>query len=217
MNADRYEESQAERDLLASLRRQYESEGFSLEMAPDRKDMPDFLGSYVPDAVARKGNEYLAIEVKRSRSPATEHSLRQIRALFEGHPNWHFVVAYVAEDPQKTLTIKASELPAIHRQLDDIRALAEKGYCRAAFILGWSLLEAALLIVEAEQEARPRTPGSVLQTLAMLGRIGPETERRLRPLILLRNSIVHGDLAVEPTADDVALVVTVIEEALSDD
>lgn len=216
MSAARYEESQAERDLLASLRRQYEAKGFSFEIAPDPKDIPDFLGSYVPHAVARSGNEYFAIEVK-SRSRATDHTLRRIRALFEGHPNWKFVVAYVAEDPLKTLTIKASALPAIRRQLDDIRALAEKGYYRAAFILGWSLLEATLLNVEAEQEARPRTPGSVLQALAMLGRIDPETERRLRPLILLRNSIVHGDLAVEPTADDVALVTTVIEEALSDD
>ncbi|MGF7170828.1 uncharacterized protein YutE (UPF0331/DUF86 family) [Sphingobium xanthum] len=217
MSAARYEESQAERDLLASLRRQYEAKGFSLEIAPDPKEMPDFLGSYVPDAVARRGDEYVAIEVKKSRSRASDHTLRRIRALFEGHPNWKFVVAYVAEDPLKTLTIKASALPAIRRQLDDIRALAEKGYSRAAFILGWSLLEATLLNAEAEQEARPRTPGSVLQALAMLGRIDPETERRLRPLILLRNSVVHGDLAVEPTAEDVALVATVIEEALSDD
>lgn len=217
MNAAEYEDCQAERDLLSSMRRQYEEKGFSFEIAPDPKDMPDFLGSYVPDAVARSGNEYFAIEVKKSRSRATDHNLRRIRALFEAHPNWKFVVAYVAEDPLKTLTIKASAVPAIRRQLDDIRALAEKGYYRAAFILGWSLLEATLLNAEAEQQARPRTPGSVLQALAMLGRIDPETERRLRPLVLLRNSIVHGDLAVEPTADDVALVASVVEEALSDD
>lgn len=217
MSATRYEESQAERDLLASLGRQYKAKGFSFEIAPDPKDMPDFLGSYVPDAVAHSGNEYFAIEVKTSPSRETEHTLRRIRALFEGHPNWKFVVAYVAEDPLKTLTIKASALPAIQLQLDDVRALADKGYDRAAFLLGWSLLEATLLNVESEQEARPRTPGTVIQALAMLGRIDPETERRLRPLVLLRNSIVHGDLAVNPTADDVALVATVIEEALSND
>ncbi len=49
-----------------------------------------------------------------------------------------------------------------------------------------------------------------------MGRIQPETERQLRPLILLRNAVVHGDLAVEPTAADVSLLASVIEEALSD-
>jgi uncharacterized protein YutE (UPF0331/DUF86 family) len=217
ISSARYEEGQAERDLLASLRQQYETNGFSLEIAPDPKEIPDFLGSYVPDAIARRGDEYVAIEVKKSRTRATDHTIRRIRALFEGHPNWKFVIVYAVEDPLKTLTIKASALPAIRRQLDEIRALAEEGYSRAAFILGWSLLEATLLNVEAEQQARPRTPGSVLEALAMLGRIDPKTESRLRPLILLRNSIVHGDLAVEPTVDEVALVVTAIEEALSDD
>ena len=216
MSAARHEPSQAELDLLRSLRQEYESKGYSFEAAPDPEHIPEFLGSYVPDAIARRGDEYVAIEVRKSRNRASELTLQQIRSRFEGQPNWKFAVAYVPEDPLKTLTIKAAAVPAIRRQLDDVRRLAEQGYHRAALLLAWSLLEATLLNVEAEHEARPRTPGSVLQALAMLGRIEPETERRLRPLILLRNAVVHGDLAVEPTAADVSLLASVIEEALSD-
>ncbi|SFP96654.1 hypothetical protein [Sphingomonas rubra] len=216
MSAARHEESQAELDLIGSLRQQYEAKGFSFEVAPNRQDVPEFLGSYVPDAIARRGDEYVAIEVKKSRSRASELTLQQIRSRFEGQPNWKFAVAYVAEDPLKTLTIKSATVPAIRRQVDEVRTLAEQSHHRAAFLLAWSLLESTLLHIEAEQEARPRTPGSVLQALAMLGRIEPETERRLRPLILVRNAVVHGDLAVEPTAADVSLLVSAIEEALSD-
>lgn len=216
MSAARHEANQAELDLLSSLRQQYEAKGFSFEVAPDPQHVPEFLGSYVPDAIARRGDEYVAIEVKQSRSPASDFTLQQIRSRFEGRPNWKFAVAYVAEDPLKTLTIKPAAAPAIRRQLDEVRTLGEHGHHRAAFLLAWSLLEATLLHIEAEQEARPRTPGSVLQALAMLGRVEPEMERRLRPLIVVRNAVVHGDLGVEPTPADLSLLVSVIEEALAD-
>ncbi len=216
MNTARHQASQQERDLLTSLRSQYEAKGFSFEIEPGPQGMPDFLGSYVPDAIARKPGENVAIEVRRSRGRASEISLQQIRSRFDGHPDWTLAVAYAAEDPLKTLTIRPAAVPAIRRQLADVRTLTTLGQSRAAFLLAWSLLEATLLNVEGEQEARPRTPASVLQGLAMLGRIEPETERRLRSAIALRNAVVHGDLTVEPTGADVDIVASVIEEALSD-
>lgn len=216
MNTARYQDSQEELDLLTLLRRQYEAKGFSFETEPDVRGLPDFLGSYVPDAIARKAGENVAIEIRKSRSRASEFTLQQIRSRFEGHPDWTFAIAYTAEDPLKTLTVKPVAVPAIRRQLADVRALTAERQTRAAFLLAWSLLEATLLNVEGEQEARPRTPASVLQGLAMLGRIQPETERRLRSAILLRNAVVHGDLTIEPTNQDVDTLANVIEEALSE-
>ena len=215
MNTARHQASEAELDLLASLRRQYEAKGFSFEIEPHLQGTPDFLGSYVPDAIARKPGENVAIEVRKSRHRSSEISLQQIRSRFDGHPEWTFVVAYAAEDPLNTLTIKPAAVSAIRRQLADIRSLTLQEQNRAAFLLAWAMLEATLLNVEGGQEARPRTPASVLQGLAMLGRIEPETERRVRPMILLRNAVVHGDLAKEPTEEDVEAVVSVVEEALS--
>lgn len=216
MSTARHETSEAELTLLDNLRTQYEAKGYTFEVAPAPQGLPAFLKSYVPDAIARKPGENVAIEVRKSRSGVSESTLQQIRSRFEGQPDWTFAVAYAAEDPLKALAIKAAAVPAIRRQLDDVRTLSDQGQSRAAFLLAWSLLEATLLNIEAEEKARPRTPASVLQALAMLGRIEPETERRLRPMILLRNAIVHGDLNVEPTLDDVAIVVSVVEEALSE-
>lgn len=216
MSAAQHEARKAELDLLGSLRRQYEAKGFSFEIAPSRQGLPDFLGRYVPDAIARKGSENVAIEVRNSRSKSSEFTLQQIRSRFEGHPDWTFAVAYTAEDPLKTLMIKRAAVPTIRRQLDDVRTLAAEGQNRAAFLLAWSLLEATLLNVEDGSEARPRSPASVLQALAMLGRIDAETERGLRSKILLRNAVVHGDLAMEPTDEDVQTLVSVVEEALAE-
>jgi hypothetical protein len=216
MSTARHQASQEERDLLVSLRRQYEAKGFSFEIEPGPQGLPDFLASYVPDAIARKEGENIAIEIRKNRSRSNELSLQQIRSRFDGHPDWTFAVAYAAEDPLKTLTIKPAAVPAIERQLEDVRALAAQGQNRAAFLLVWSLLEATLLNVEGEQAARPRTPASVLQGLAMLGRIEPAWEHRLRSAILLRNAVVHGDLTKHPTAEDVETVASVVADALHD-
>lgn len=215
MSTVRHQASETEQNLLASLRRDYEAKGFSFEIEPRPQDTPDFLKPYVPDAIARKPGENVAIEVRQSRSRASETNLQQIRSRFDGHPDWTFAVAYAAEDPLKALTIKPAAIPAIRRQLADILNLTNQGQNRAAFLLAWTLLEATLLNVEGKQEARPRTPASVLQGLAMLGRIEPKTERLIRPMILLRNAVVHGDLAKEPTREDVETVASVVKEALS--
>ncbi|MGD9885271.1 MAG: HepT-like ribonuclease domain-containing protein [Reyranella sp.] len=115
----------------------------------------------------------------------------------------------------KTPTIPASSIPDIRRRVEETRALMIQGQPRAAFVMAWSLLEAALHRIDSEKGARPRTPGTVVETLAMLGRIDPTLERRVRPLIELRNRVVHGDLQVEPSADDVRSVLSAVEQSLA--
>lgn len=215
MNAVRHQVNGTERDVLASLQRQYEAAGFSFEIEPGPQDTPDFLRPYVPDAIARKSGENVAIEVKSSQSRSNEIKLQRIRSRFDEHPDWTFSVVYIAEDPLNALLIRAVAASKIRHQLAEIHILKDQGHIRAAFLLAWTLLEATLLNIEGGQEARPRGPASVLQELAMLGRIAPETERRIRPMIHLRNAVVHGDLAKEPTTRDVETIASVVEEALS--
>ncbi len=69
----------------------------------------------------------------------------------------------------------------------------------------------------SEDAAGAHSPGTVVQALAMKGVIEPETECALRSLIALRNRIVHGDLAADPRADDVAPVLAAVDMALSEE
>lgn len=105
----------------------------------------------------------------------------------------------------------------VHDRLNEVRALIAQEHRRAAFIMAWSLLEAALRALDGESTSRLRAPGTIVQTLAMNGYIEPETERRMRTLIDLRNRIVHGDLAAEPETEDVELVLSAIEQAMTAD
>jgi len=212
-----YPAAETERDFLEGLRKRYAAQGYSFVIEPRPNELPAFLGSYRPDAIASKPGSKLAIQVKSHADPAAEPSLKEIRRLFEGQPDWQFVVTYMGSDPLKTLTIPPSSTANVRRRVGEVRALAAEGQHRAAFVMAWSVLEAALHRIAGEKDSRPRTPGTVVQTLATLGYLEPALETRLRPLIVLRNRIVHGDLAAEPTPDDTHTVLTAVEQTLTDD
>lgn len=208
---------EAEVRFLERLRSQYEADGFTFTVSPERSDLPDFLGSYVPDAIARKGDISIAIEVKRYQTPATQTSLRKIRRLFEGHDDWRFNVVFAGGEDLLPEVIPSMPPAEIRRRMDEVAALVDLGHRQAAFLLAWSLLEAVLNSQSREQTGRPRGAGTVVQSLAMNGLIGPETERRLRGLVDLRNRIVHGDLSAEPTSAEVQVVLLAIDETLKTD
>jgi REase_AHJR-like len=203
--------------FLEGLRSRYEAEGFTFTISPDQSMLPPFLGTYIPDALARKSGLNIAIEVKRHQSETTQAQLRDIRRLFDGHPEWQFNVFFVGSGPLPSVTIPAASPSDIRRRMEEVRVLAKQGHHRPAFIMAWSLLEAALQSVEDNTTSKPRTPGTVVQTLAMNGYIAPDIERRMRELIALRNQIVHGDVVAEPSADDVNLVLAAIQETLTAD
>lgn len=206
---------QAEAEFLKGLRSRYEDQGFTFTIAPDRSVLPAFLASYVPDAIAQKSGQNVAIELKQHQSPAGQRSLQEIRRLFEGHPDWQFHVVYMNSGPLPSITIPPASPAAIRGRMDEVRTLSKDGHQRAALVIAWSLLEAALQSVDGDAASKPRTPGTVVQTLAMNGFISADTERGIRELIQLRNRIVHGDVAAEPTAEHVALVLNAVEDTLA--
>lgn len=204
-----------EQQSLEKLRSKYTQQGFTFIVNPERKHIPAFLGSYTPDAIACKPGSNIAIEVKQRANHDTERSLKEIRRLFEGHPDWQFVVSYGGHDPLTAMSISPASVESIRSRIEEVRSLASQGQRRAALVLGWSLLEASLHRLESEKGKRPRTPGTVVETLAMLGYIDPATEQKLRPLVSLRNRIVHGDVDADPSAEDIVTVLSAIDQAIS--
>lgn len=206
---------ESEAQFLEGLRPRYEAEGFAFTIAPDPAGLPGFLGSYVPDAIARKPGLNIAIEVKRNQSPSTQKALQEIRRLFAGHDDWQFNVIYMGTDPLQAVTIPPASPAAIRRRMEEVVTLDKSGHHRAAFVVAWSLLEAALHSLGRETVHKPLTPGMVVQALAMNGYIDPDMERRMRALVELRNRIVHGDLSVEPASAEILDVLSAIEATLS--
>ncbi|TGD97103.1 HepT-like ribonuclease domain-containing protein [Methylobacterium nonmethylotrophicum] len=211
----RSRDGEAERRFVETLRARYEQAGFSFQAEPDADQLPDFLEGYRPDAIARKPGENVAIDVRRGPGPS-EPPLPAVRRLFEGHPDWRLHVAFMASDPLKAFPIPRADPAEIRVQEAEVRALHAAGHRRPAFVLAWALLEAALRATRDGAD-RAHSPGTVVQALAMNGLVDPETERDLRALVPLRNRIVHGDLAVDPSDHDIALVLAAVRAVLSEE
>ncbi|GJD61324.1 hypothetical protein MPEAHAMD_1464 [Methylobacterium frigidaeris] len=208
-------DGEAERHFIETLRALCEQAGFAFQIEPAPDQLPDFLGDYRPDAVARKPMRNFAIDVWSGPDPS-EPPLPSVRRLFDGHPDWHLHVGFMASDPLRAIVIPGADPAQIRAQAAEIRALHAAGHRRPAFVMALSLLEAALR-VQSEDADGTNPPGAVVQALAMNGLIEPETEHALRPLVALQNRIVHGDLAADPMADDVALVLAAVETTLSEE
>jgi uncharacterized protein YutE (UPF0331/DUF86 family) len=152
--------------------------------------------------------------VKSRATPAVQQSLQRIRRLFEGRPDWRLRVVYVGTEPYEARHLPISSRAEVLDRAKEIEQLVANGNVRAAFVVAWSLLEAALNNAMPEADKRPRTPGMIVQTLAMDGLIPDELEQSLRSLIELRNRVIHGDLTVEPSAADVQTVLSAVRAAL---
>lgn len=184
-----------EAGLLDALRSQYERRGYKFIAHPSDKDLPDFLQSQGPDALALSDRENVVIEVKSRRSPEVRTRISAIAKLVEQHPGWKFRVYYGA--PTRPQLYGQPSKIDLNAQLDETRALFKSGHLRAAFILGWAALEAAARAMSAdEEEAKSMLPRELVNWLEQEGHITPETRHELRELVPIRNAIVHGSTEI---------------------
>jgi hypothetical protein len=205
---------EAEVTFLENLRSEYESKGYTFIIHPSKSDLPEFFATYEPDAVARRSDHNVAIEVKSRATPTVQQSLQRIRQLFEGRPDWQLRVAYMGSDATGIRRLPVPSRMAVLGRTREVELLLADGNIRSAFVGAWSLLEAALNSARPDADKRPRTPGTVVQTLAMDGLISDELEQSLRSLVELRNRVVHGDLTAEPSDADVHVVVSAVMAVL---
>lgn len=206
---------EAEVAFLEKLRPEYETKGYRFIIHPSRTDLPEFFATYEPDAVARRPDHNVAIEVKSRATPTVEQSLQRIRKLFDGRPDWKFTVAYAGSGETGIRRLPVPSRSEVLDRTQEAELLLADGNVRAAFVAAWSLLEAALNSALPDADKRPRTPGSVVQTLAIDGLISDGLEQSLRPLVELRNRVVHGDLTAEPSEADVRMVLSAIRAVLN--
>ncbi|APH73902.1 hypothetical protein [Aquibium oceanicum] len=204
----------AEAAFLERMRSHYEEQGYRYVVHPLRSELPEFLDSYIPDAIAMKDGDNVAIEVISRATPSAHSSIAGIRNLFEDRPDWRLTIVNMGREPSDTQEMPVPGKEAILERVKQVQKLAETGDVAAAFVVAWSLLEAAFNSLHPNADKRPRLPGTVVQALSMNGDISYESEHALRPLIELRNRIVHGDLDALPTDDDVGEVLSAVRAAL---
>jgi uncharacterized protein YutE (UPF0331/DUF86 family) len=203
-----------EAKVLERLRDAYEQQGFLFIVHPEADSLPAFLDRCRPDAIAMKDGQSVIVEVKSGQNSSSEQKIAEIRRRIAGQNGWKLNVVYASERPEDSIVIPVAHLEMLRQQVAEVTDLRAAGHLRAAFILSWSLLEAALNWLNGDAANHLRTPGQLVQSLAMGGYIGKTAERNLRGLSDLRNRIVHGDLDAEVSGEDVNQILVAIDEIL---
>ncbi|MGN1289886.1 MAG: HepT-like ribonuclease domain-containing protein [Bradyrhizobium sp.] len=190
-----------------------ESEGYDVFVQPRAPLVPEFLGDYVPDAVATGHGKKIVLEVARSLG---SEKLKDVAALFAKQREWELKILLV------TPTSSAKTIPVQSRQtidgaIEEIEHLEQLNALRSAFLLAWATFEAEGRASIAETFDRPQTPGRLVQILSQEGLLTPSEADRMRTLSELRNRLVHGDLSTEIKSEDLLWLVSILREMAATD
>lgn len=197
--------AEIERMALDQLEPQLVRQGYRLVRNPSKADLPAFVEGYVPDAIAIGKDPKIALEIKGQGSEAAEGKVARIRQLFQEQGDWIFQVYYFSSTEPVVMTLPRDTLD---EQMTKISQLAET-HVQAAFILAWSVLEAA--VREAGLiDHLPGTSNRLISLLASEGYISGSSVSEFLELANLRNRIVHGQLDTEPSRANVRAVLDLV-------
>lgn len=208
-----------ERERLLKLADEYRDKGYAVSFHPIPEDLPDFLRSYRPDMIVRRGEEAVVIEVKSrsSLSSSSTQYLRNLAQAVEQHPGWRFEL--VVTNPDDTTYSQKAEGSfqehEIRSRLQVAKQLSEQ-HPESAILYSWSLVEATLrLIAEKEEISLQRfDPLYLVKRLTTEGVISRSEYQILMNALSLRNAIAHGFKTAQITQNSVYEVIEITEQLL---
>lgn len=204
-----------ERDILETLKQSYEEKGYIFYMYPTKEIVPSFLGSYLPDAIAKGDDEKIVIEVKQSRDSLPSDRLKEISSLFENNKEWSLRIFFANEVERKNVVPPSRE--SVLTGLNEAEQIAAAGHNRAALLLAWSAFEAAVNSYhqQSDIEVRSKTVTAALEELERDGVISFDTTRKLRSLQNLRNEISHGDWSTDVADSQIRVLADTVRSLAS--
>jgi hypothetical protein len=198
----------AETAVLESIVPQLEAEGFEVYAHPSAHLLPPFLQAYSPDAIARREDKNLAIEVLRRGSPS-EKKLDELRALLSGKRDWELRVYWVS--PSSTPeSIEAASRRDIEHAIKSIEALTVEKRFAPALLMAWATLEGLGRALLPDKLVRVQTPQRLVEVLASDGYVTPTEADHLRRLGRIRNRVIHGGLSEKIGSKDLKGFATVL-------
>lgn len=206
-------ETDSEVQVLQREVARLESEGYDVFLQPRAPLVPEFLGDYIPDAVATGKGKKIVLEVARS-SERGDEKLREVAARFANQREWELKVLLVSPTSSgETLPVQSRQ--AIEGALEEIEQLQSVNALRAAFLLAWATLEAEGRASIDGTFARPQTPNRLVQVLGQEGYLTPTDADQMRVLSEKRNRLVHGDFSAEIGSRDLDTLVRVLRQLVA--
>lgn len=195
------------RKKIREIAKDYQSKGYKVFVEPSRDNIPDFLGDFKPDIIARSANDNIIAEVKISSKLHKNdfNYLETIARIVEQQNDWRFDLIFtnpkeIDENEGKLFindTENSKRIELAKKTLDDDISLA--------FIMLWIVLE-SVLRQKGNIEISNKTVNVLIKNLYSVDEISYLEYKKLDDLFKLRNNIVHGFYSAIDRSDFDALL-----------
>ncbi len=192
-------ESFIERVALDEFAPRWIKRGYTLIREPTLDQLPKFLQSLRPNAIAIGVKPSLWIEVLSKRGDAALTRLKQLQGAFDGQEDWRLEVVLAESDD---LAPKSASAGEIQKSLEQVDALADS-QPGAALLMAWATLEAIARRLQSELAVRSLSAASLIDLLISNGLAEQTDGPRLRQLGKMRNQIAHGQFDTQPSRGDI--------------
>jgi hypothetical protein len=178
----------------------YRSQGYQVIVHPEPKNLPDFAKTFQVEIVARRPDGSALVSAKKNPMELeADRNLSKYAETTEQQKGWRFDVVVLGPDDESKLpfTREASE-PSdddFRNQFEIVSRLLDANVNQQAFVLAWSMLEAAMrrrLQAEGEDAGWGTSPRTMLNELLSVGAFNHSVFRKLESLFQARSAIIHG-------------------------
>ncbi len=179
--------------LAQKTAEEYRSQGYEVEQGAPLEFLPGFRA----DLLVQKNDETKVVAVKARQSLAADPRIAELSRLLESKPGWSFELLLVSEPERVDSPEGISSLDGEHiaRKLEEAERSLQVGLPEAAFLLGWSALEAAMRSLIEDQGitvTHITSPRFLLDQATFHGLISRGEYNDLSRMLKYRNAIVHG-------------------------
>jgi hypothetical protein len=183
--------------FVDQIANRYRKAGYRVSQEPTAKARPKFLGTLVPDLIAKKDDERIIIEVKHLDSAKNKSQLGKIASLVESQPGWRLELVLYEEEQELPKRPQYPSPKSIRTAIREADAIFNQGHTAAALMLACSAFEAAAKRAISKVEDRyayKLTSNDLVKRLVFHGFLTEGELEVAHKAILRRNQIVHGRL-----------------------
>lgn len=199
---------QNEETYFANLKERainYKNKGYSICLAPDASQLPDFLQELPISLIAKNSNENVVVEVSSLNSLKNDPYIQKLAEVIHGQPGWRFELVMVKDKPEQPAD---SDSKTILNEVENIQKL---GYSDAALLLVWSALEIGLrkLANKENVDLEKNSPDYIVSKLASFGWLEDDVYNVLWDALETRDAVAHGYKVSEDIAALVDKLLTI--------
>ena len=195
----------------------YREKGYKVLIKPQGDQLPDFLQAFWPDLIVHKGDEHIVVEVRTRGQISDFPQVNELAKVVKNEADWRFQLVLLG--PENSLSVAGASpftVEEIRSKIMEVALFVENGHLEAAFLMGWSLVEATLRVLAVQEgiEGETATPDYLLKQMTFEGLIARETYHDLKRAQQTRNAIAHGFKSSQLTVETVQELIDLIDGEL---